>query len=328
MQSLKHSLSDELVRAPENVTKFRHTHLFIGGLHASGTTLVHRLLCMHPAVSGFANTGAPENEGQHLQNLYPTARAHGGPGRFAFDESAHLTENDRSLVATCSAGGLWSSWAAHWDLSKRVLIEKSPPNLIRARFLQAVFPEAKFIFVIRHPLPVSGATQKWTNQPISELVQHWVQAHQIFRNDLPHVKSWAWLRYEDLTADPERVLRDIFRFCGLPPISPRKLILDNHSTPTERVLEYLAQPLRKLIKLAGFSSRPPRELIVDRNSRYFSGFGEPIDRERITGIELIGKFGYKLIPPYYETPSGKGRVISNSFKDLPEFSLGSKGDHS
>src|SRR5262249_25628421 len=95
--------------------------VFIGGLHASGTSLLHRLFCLHPSVSGFSDTGVPENEGQHVQNLYPTAAAYGGPGRFAFSEAAHLTEYDRSLIETCRTG-LWKCWAPHWDLSKSVLV--------------------------------------------------------------------------------------------------------------------------------------------------------------------------------------------------------------
>ena len=45
--------------------------VFVGGLHRSGTSLVHRCLALHPAVSGFSGTGVPEDEGQHLQTVYP-----------------------------------------------------------------------------------------------------------------------------------------------------------------------------------------------------------------------------------------------------------------
>ena len=60
----------------------RHRLLFVGGLHRSGTTLLADLIAAHPLTSGFANTGVPADEGQHLQDVYPSARAFGGPGRF------------------------------------------------------------------------------------------------------------------------------------------------------------------------------------------------------------------------------------------------------
>jgi hypothetical protein len=169
---------------------------------------------------------------------------------------------------------LWHSWAPHWDLSRPVLIEKSPPNLIRARFLQEVFPNAKFIFVIRHPLAVSAATQKWSKQPIAELIQHWVQAHRIFLDDLPQIKSWAWVRYEDLSADAAMTLRDLFKFTGLEPTSPTRSINDS-------------------------------------NLAYFSAIAEPIDTKIIRNLEVIETFGYILDPPYYDIAPGVGRVISN-----------------
>jgi len=43
--------------------------VFVAGLHRSGTSLVHRCLAAHPDVSGFADTGVPEDEGQHLQTV-------------------------------------------------------------------------------------------------------------------------------------------------------------------------------------------------------------------------------------------------------------------
>jgi hypothetical protein len=245
--------------------------LFIGGLHRSGTSLVHRLIASHPSVSGFYRTGVPEDEGQHLQNLYPPARDHGGPGRFACDPAAHLTEESLDLVERCRAG-LWDAWAPYWKLSRPVLVEKSPPNLIRARFLQAVFPKAKFIFVVRHPLAVAAATQKWSKQPIIELVQHWVRAHQVLLDDLPEVGAGAWVRYEDLIADPNRIVRELFDFIGISPI-------------------------------------PPAENINDRNNAYLRN-AAPIDAE-ITGREVMDRFGYRMEPPYYELAPGLGRVMSN-----------------
>ena len=128
----------------------RHRFVFIGGLHRSGTTLLGRCLAAHPEVSGFADTGVPADEGQHLQDVYPTARTYGGPGRFGFAAEAHLTE-DSPLVSEQSAESLLAAWAPHWDTARPVLVEKSPPNLIRFRFLQALFPEASFVAVVRAP---------------------------------------------------------------------------------------------------------------------------------------------------------------------------------
>ena len=57
--------------------------VFVGGLHRSGTTPLARVLGAHPEISGLSGTGVSEDEGQHLQDVYPRIRAHGGMGRFA-----------------------------------------------------------------------------------------------------------------------------------------------------------------------------------------------------------------------------------------------------
>ena len=67
--------------------------LFIGGLHRSGTSILHRIMRVHPDISGFTDTGVPEDEGQHLQTLFPVGMAFGGPGRFGFDPRAYMDES-------------------------------------------------------------------------------------------------------------------------------------------------------------------------------------------------------------------------------------------
>lgn len=123
-------------------------YLFLAGLHRSGTSLLHSLLREHPAISGFHDTGVPEDEGQFLQTVYAPARDFGGPGKFGFDPRAHMDEA-HPLANPANAEKLRRQWGRHWELSRSILMEKSPPNLIRTRFLQALFPEARFVVILQ-----------------------------------------------------------------------------------------------------------------------------------------------------------------------------------
>ncbi len=114
--------------------------IFVGGLHRSGTTPLTNVLGSHPDISGLMDTGVIENEGHHLQDVYPKIRRYGGMGRFAHSERAHLTETS-PLASSENAGRLFEAWAPYWDLDKPHLVEKSPSNMIMGRFLQTLFPD-------------------------------------------------------------------------------------------------------------------------------------------------------------------------------------------
>jgi Sulfotransferase family len=189
--------------------------VFVGGLHRSGTSLLTNVLGTHPAIATLRATGVPEEEGQHLQKVYPTARALGGPGRFASSAGAHLTERSPG-ADTASARSLLAAWTPFWDPTRPIRVEKSPPNLLRTRFLQALFPDARFLIVMRHPGIVALSTQKWARgASVADLVAHWEQAHALFWRDRAHLRSVMVVRYETFVRDAAAVMRDVARLLGV-----------------------------------------------------------------------------------------------------------------
>ena len=192
-----------------------HQFVFIGGLHRSGTSLVHEILRGSPVATGFTGTGFPQDEGQFLQTVYPRASEFGGPGRFGFDPASHMDET-HPLATPENAGKLLSEWSQHWDMSKEFLLEKSPPNIVRLRFFQALYPESKFIVILRHPLAVSYATRKWSKTTIPELLDHSILCYERFLSDMSHLKHVAVFRYEKFVQEPESTLAVITDWLGMP----------------------------------------------------------------------------------------------------------------
>ena len=96
-------------------------------------------------------------------------------------------------------------------LSPPSLLEKSPPNLLRTRFLQALFPDAAFVVVIRHPSPSRRDPKGRAGCcRYGALVDHWVAATALLAGDAPYVRGLHVIRYEQLVGDPDAVLAAVF----------------------------------------------------------------------------------------------------------------------
>lgn len=205
-----------------------HKFVFICGLHGSGTSIFFRVLREHPDISGFKNTGVPADEGQHLQSVYPPAWVFGGPGKFGFNSQSHLTENS-SLVTQKNRAKLIREWTPYWDMSKSVLIEKSPPNIVRTRFLQTMFDNAYFICLTRHPVAVSYSTRKrrFHNLLLKNRLDHWLYCQDIFSRDKSRLHRLLELKYEDFVINTDSCLKQVYSFLDLEEIPSTILVRSN-----------------------------------------------------------------------------------------------------
>jgi len=207
-------------------------HVFVGGLHRTGTSLVARWLAAHPAVTGFRDTGVWEDEGQHLQDVLPPARLLGGPGVFAFHPAARQgpVENDR-VPALRQA--LLRTWLPLWGEGTWRL-EKSPPNLLRSPLLAQLFPDARFVFTVRHPLAVAYATRRMARSrrqlDVVEMVRHWCVAYEQLQQDRAELQPGqsVLLPLEDLARQGS--IDPAFSLLGLSPVpAPEPLRPDPNS---------------------------------------------------------------------------------------------------
>lgn len=256
--------------------------IFVAGLHRSGTTPLARTMAEHPDISGLSDTGVKEDEGQHLQPVYPKAKLYGGPGRFANDPRSHLTESSE-LVSPENARRLVEAWSPYWDLTKPLLLEKSPPNVVMGRFLQALFPGSAFVTVIRHPVIVALSTVKWRRllsrnfqnyTSVESMVGHWLAAHDTFLRDLPHLSRVHVLRYEDLVTDPVAGLAPLQALLGLDSAILPGGLKASHSQRYEDDWKRMS---------GSILGRREYHRIIDRYGERIARYGYDVEGLRVTG---------------------------------------------
>jgi len=189
------------------------TWVFLVGCYNSGTTLLAELLGQHPEIS------ALPTEGHFITDQFVKDYDIGLPRMWVEREDLfRLNENDDGPDA-CR---LKKEWSMRLDLRKPVLLEKSPPNSAKTRWLQKHFENARFVGIMRNGYAVSeGITRKAdpkhliNSWPIEQSAYQWKRSNQVLFDDAKHLDHFMWVTYEDLAEDTVGTLNKITKFIGI-----------------------------------------------------------------------------------------------------------------
>ncbi len=98
---------------------------------------------------------------------------------------------------------------------KDVIVDKTPGNVWTWERLQYAWPKARFLILMRHPAGiVSSLVNRQTNTNTWEQLEANVLKYLVPLEKARQTLSCHAVRYEDLTADPERVTREICDYLG------------------------------------------------------------------------------------------------------------------
>jgi hypothetical protein len=105
--------------------------IFIFGNTRSGTTIVQKVMSTHPEIAGWYEPNA----------LWLYAE----PGRIhdEFDEG-DATDKVKKYIRK-------QFLEYQKQHGNRIVLEKTPQNILRIPYVRAIFPEAKFLFIVRYP---------------------------------------------------------------------------------------------------------------------------------------------------------------------------------
>jgi hypothetical protein len=106
-------------------------------------------------------------------------------------------------------------WAKLFPRRPGILLEKSPPNTVRARWLQRNFYPCRFLAMVRNPYAVCEGIRRRHDYSIEVAAKHWLCANECLFADMQLLEMAMWFRYEDFTAMPEEHLKKIQTFLEL-----------------------------------------------------------------------------------------------------------------
>ncbi|WP_443059707.1 sulfotransferase family protein [Streptomyces sp. NBC_00443] len=113
---------------------------------------------------------------------------------------------------------LWDR-VLHLELTrsgKDVIVDKTPPNTLIWPRLHRCWPQARHILLLRHPAAVIASLTSRRADPDHEAVRAEVLGYSEKLEEARQNLDAHVIRYEELTAEPERVTRGICGYLGLP----------------------------------------------------------------------------------------------------------------
>jgi tetratricopeptide (TPR) repeat protein len=192
----------------------RRDPIFIVGLPRSGSTLIEQILASHPAVEG-------TRELTDVRDVAVEIAVEAGRDGVAYP--AALATLGRERIAAAAERYL-ATTAAHRHRDVPRFVDKMPMNFSHIALIQLMFPSASIIDARRHPLACGLSCYRELFADSNEFSYDLGEIGLYYRDYarlMEHVDDVLpgrvhRVHYERLVADPEREVRRLLDYCGLP----------------------------------------------------------------------------------------------------------------
>ena len=178
--------------------------------------------------------------------------------------------------------------------------DKTPGYVREMRRIQRVLPEARFVHIIRdgRDVSLSHMRMNWGPETYEQSARLWRNRIRKARKMAPSVDHYMEVRFEDLVADTEGVLR---RVCDFIELDFDPVMLDYHERAEGRLAEKARelprknrpnQPAEARLESHGLAKEPPRS---DRVGMWRERMTpeEVAEYEAVAGDMLV-ELGYEL----------------------------------
>lgn len=203
--------------------------VFVVGMNGSGTTMLADCLGRHPDLYMFphefrllpfylrrdlrADARSREQARALADEIGRSKPLWHVNGRQPFVlQEARLSRTDCASVID----GVFRSFAEREG--KRRWGEKSPMNVLHMELIASAYPRAKFVHIVRDGRDAAQSFHRRFGHVPSETVYRWkrVVREGVRQGHSLGMERYLQIRYEDLTQQPERVLRRVCAFLDMP----------------------------------------------------------------------------------------------------------------
>ncbi|MGH2986601.1 MAG: sulfotransferase family protein [Solirubrobacterales bacterium] len=229
---------------------------FICGVTRSGTTLVRLMLDSHPELAIPGETHwvpklikAQERQKRTAEDLADLIVDHKRWGDFHLDAN-ELRQRFAALDPVTAADAIRAFYLLYAEREGKTRFgDKTPGYVQEMRRIQRVLPEARFVHIIRdgRDVSLSHLRMNWGPETYAQSARLWRNRVRKARKMAPSIAHYMEIRFEDLVADTEGVLR---RVCDFIELDFDPVMLDYH----ERAEGRLAEKARELPR----RNRPPQ----------------------------------------------------------------------
>ena len=221
-------------------------NLFIVCMNNGCSTLLHHYLseCERAVqLPRLKPSRATSSEGHnHAGGFMPHPREHGVAGLWT--EKPIFFGKDENY----KWDNIKEKWMEGWrrecggSLDGKILLEKSPPNVIRADLLQNNFPNSYFIVMVRDPYAVSEGMRRRHGHNIERAAKHCGSVLRFQSRNLSILKNVVWFTYANLCDRKEYVKDKIIEM--LPELND--LSFDSHFVGHHSLLGRGSMPMVNL----------------------------------------------------------------------------------
>ena len=193
--------------------------VFVVGCYNSGTTMLRDMIAQHP------ETTVIPWEGVRFTDVLRRPEDLGWVRMWCRCEEYVKTPSMGDYAARRRLLRDWSPWIQ----PSKSLVEKSIANVTRMRWLDRNLARVSFVGITRNMWPVCEGIRRRAHArgqalasqrgradySIEECVQQWFRSREIMRQGASHVRRWHHVTYEQVVADPSRVMAGIDEFLDL-----------------------------------------------------------------------------------------------------------------